>query len=255
VKKGISIIGSLLVVLAVNLSAEVVKLDAKKLQEIKTNTKALQKSTLSLVEAIDKDSVYFLKLESQTKRGIRVVNAFLDKKTGAVYFGAGYDKEGNKMVFPKNTDSIKAGVSFSYGKGSKEIYLVTDPECSYCRKFEKAAEGKLAEYTVHVIFFPLNFHKKAPAMIEWIMQGKTDADKKERLTQVTLHNSTEYKKFDQKGKKPFIYSADTKKVIDRAMRAVRELGTRGTPSTYDENFTKIPWTQVVTPKGKPFKKR
>ena len=251
----ISITGLWLVLLAVNLNAEIVKLDTKKLQEIKTTTKALQKSTLNVIEGIDKESVYFLKLESKTKRGTRVINAFLDKKTGAVYFGAGYDKEGNKMVFPKNADAIKAGVSFSYGKGSKEIYLVTDPECSYCRKFEKAAEGKLGEYTVHVIFFPLNFHKKAPAMIEWIMQGKTDAKKKERLTQITLHNSTEYMKFDQKGKKHFEYSADTKKVIDRAMRAVRELGTRGTPSTYDAELNKIPWTQVVTPKGKPFKKR
>ncbi|MEA1953787.1 MAG: thioredoxin fold domain-containing protein [Campylobacterota bacterium] len=253
-KKSILVMGLLFVMLAINLNAEVIKLDAKKLKEIKSNTKALQKSAISVIDGIDKDSVYFLKLASKTKRGTRVITAFLDKKTGAVYFGNGYDKEGNQIQFPKNVKLIKDGISFSYGTGSKEIYLVTDPECSYCKKFEKAAEGKLEEYTVHVIFYPLSFHKKAPAMIEWIMQGKDDAQKKERLTQITLHNSVEYKALIKNDKKPFAYSTDTKIAIDNAMKAVRELGTRGTPSTYSANFNKVPWSSLVNKNTKPLKK-
>jgi len=244
-KKNILIISLWVTVMATVVNASEVKMDAVKLKEIKASTKVLQDPALQLKDGIDKDSVYFLKLEARSQRGSRIINAFLDKKTGAVYFGNGYDKEGNLMAFPKEAKIIKEGVSFSYGTGSKEIYLVTDPECPYCIKFEKAAEGKLEDYTVHVIFYPLPFHKKAPAMIEWIMQGKSDAEKKERLSQIALKKSTEYQALIKDTKKPFKYTPETQAVVDKAIKAVQELGTRGTPTTYDAKFNKIPWANLV----------
>ncbi len=254
--KKLLIISSLVMAISSNVSASDIKLDTAKLKEIKANTKVLQNPTLQLKDGIDKETVYFLKLEAKSQRGSRIINAFLDKKTGAVYFGNGYDKDGNMMTFPKEPKIIKEGVSFSYGTGKKEIYLVTDPECSYCTKFEKAAEGKLDDYTVHVIFYPLPFHKKAPAMIEWIMQGKSDVEKKERLSQIALKKSTEYQALIKDAKKPFKYTPATQEAIDKALKAVQELGTRGTPSTYDEKFNKIPWAKLVklAPKVKASKK-
>ncbi len=252
-KRNILLFSLLTAVMATVVNAEDVKLDAEKLKEIKVNTKALQKETVTIKEGIDKESVYFLKLEAKTKRGLRQSTAFLDKKTGAVYFGVGYDKEGKPMTFPKDAEIIKEGISFSYGTGSKEIYLVTDPECGYCKKFEKAAEGKLEEYTIHVIFYPLSFHKKAPAMIEWIMQGKSDAEKKERLGKIALHNSTEYRSLVKDTKKPFKYTASVKKMLEKASKAVRELTARGTPTTYDAQFNKIPWSSLVKKKSKTLK--
>ncbi|MEA3456662.1 MAG: thioredoxin fold domain-containing protein, partial [Campylobacterota bacterium] len=229
--------------------------DTAKLQEIKVKNKILQNPNLQLVGAVDKPGNYLLKLEGKSPRGSQLLTGFLDKKTGELHIGTGYDRDGKPILFPKDADIVKAGVSFSYGKGSKDLYLVTDPECPYCIKFEKAAEGKLGDYTVHVILYPLPFHKKAPAMAEWIMQGKSDAEKKERLSQITLKNSTEYKALITDAKKPFKYTPDTQKRMNRSKKAARELGARGTPATYDDSFTQVPWSRIVgaVPKEKRIK--
>lgn len=217
-----------------------IKLDAAKLKEIRATTKVLQSPALTIRDGIDRDSVYFLKLEAKSQKGSRIITAFVDKKTGAVYFGNGVDKEGKPLAFPKEAQVIKDGVSFSYGTGKKELYVVTDPECPYCVKFEKALEGKLDDYTVHVILFPLSFHKNAPAMVEWIMEGKNDAEKRERFEQLMLKNSTTYKSLIKDPKKPFKYSALTQEKMNKTRKAVEELGVRGTPATYDSKFNELP---------------
>ncbi len=230
--------------------------DKAKLQEIKAENKILQNPNLHLVGALKRQGNYLLKLEAKSPRGSQLLTGFLDKKTGELHIGTGYEKDGKPILFPKDADIIKAGVSFSYGKGSKDLYLVTDPECPYCVKFEKAAEGKLDDYRVHVILYPLLFHKKAPAMVEWIMQGKSDAEKKERLSQITLKNSTEYKALITDAKKPFKYTPETQERMSKSKKAARELGIRGTPATYDASFTQVPWSNVVgaAPKEKSLKK-
>jgi len=229
--------------------------DKVKLQKIEAENKILQNPNLNLVGAVDKPGNYLLKLEGKSPRGTQLLTGFLDKKTGELHIGTGYGKDGKPILFPKDAGIVKDGVLFSYGKGSKDLYLVTDPECPYCIKFEKAAEGKLDDYTVHVILYPLPFHKKAPAMVEWIMQGKSDAEKKERLSQITLKNSTEYKMLIADAKKPFKYSSEAQEWMNKSKKAVRELGVRGTPATYDASFTQVPWSRIVgaAPKEKRIK--
>lgn len=237
-------------IVATALSAGEVKLDTAKLQEIKTGNKVLQDPALEIVDAIDKESVYFLKLKASSQRGSQIINAFLDKKTGAIYFGNGYNKEGNPLVFPKEAKPIMEGVSFSYGMGAKELYLVTDPECPYCSKFAQASAGKLGDYRVHVIFLPLSFHKNAPAMVEWILQGKDDAEKKERYDQITLKNATEYKKLITDATKPFAYTPATKEMVAKSLTAVQELGARGTPALYDALFRETALGDILSAASK-----
>ena len=246
-KKNILAIGLMLAVVLSAGTAET-KLDAAKLKEIKASSKVLKKPNLTIERGIDTGDIYFLKVKASSQRGSRIFDTFVDKKTGMVYFGSAYDKEGKPVTFPKDPKIIEEGVVFSYGTGKKTLYLVTDPECPYCTKFEKAAEGKLDDYTVHVIFYPLAFHKNAPAMIEWIMQGKTDTEKRERQAQIALEKSTAYQSLIKDPKKPFKYSDGTKKIIDKSLKAAQELGARGTPATYDEKFNKILWTNLVKPK-------
>ncbi len=216
------------------------KLDATKLKEIRASTKVLQNPALTIKDGIDKDSVYFLKLDAKSQRGSRTITAFVDKKTGAVYFGNGADKDGKPMVFPKEAQIIKDGISFSYGTGEKELYIVTDPECPYCVKFEKALTGKLNDYTVHVILYPLPFHKKAPAMVEWIMKGENDLQKRERFEQLMLKKSAKYEALIKDPKKPFKYTSQTQEKVNKALKAVEELGARGTPIVYDGTFSEVP---------------
>ena len=219
--------------------------DQTKLQEIKTKNKVLQDPVLHMIGAMEKPNNYILKIEARSPRGSQLLSAILDKQTGELYIGSAYDKEGNAIVFPKDVKAIKEGVSFSYGTGSKEIYIVTDPECPYCSKFEKAIKGKLDDYRVHVILMPLSFHKKAPAMIEWIMQGKDDAGRKERFEELMLKDSTAYQSLIKDAQKPFVYSQGVGQVMKKVDKATMELNVRGTPAVYDANFNPVEQGQLL----------
>jgi len=219
--------------------------DKTKLQEIKRKNVVLQDPALHMIGAIEKPDSYILKLEARSARGSQLVAAVLDKKTSELYIGSAYDKEGRPIAFPKDAKAINEGVAFSYGTGSKDLYIVTDPECPYCSKFEKAAKGKLDEYRVHVILMPLSFHKKAPAMIEWIMQGKDDAGRKERFEELMLKGSVKYKTVIKDTKKPFVYSGAVDEVMKKVHKATRELNVRGTPAIYDANFNPMSQEQLL----------
>ena len=233
------------ITLMTTLSATDLIVDQNKLQEIKTKNKVLQDPVLDILGAIEKPDSYILKIEARSPRGSQLMTAFLDKKTSELHIGSGYDKEGIALIFPKDAQVIKEGVAFSYGTGSKEIYIITDPECPYCTRFEKAVKGKLSEYTVHVIFFPLSFHKKAPAMVDWIMQGKDDAQKKEKFEEIMLKGSTQYQSLIKDAKKPYVYSEAVKPVMKKMERAVLELNVRGTPAIYDANFNPVSQDQLL----------
>lgn len=219
--------------------------DTKKLQEIRAKNVLLQDPVFEIKGAIEKPDSYIIKLIARSPRGGQLLTVFLDKKTSEIYMGSGYDKEGHPITFPKDAQIIKEGVAFSYGSGSKEIYIITDPECPYCVKFEKAIHGKLSDYTVHVILFPLYFHKKAPAMIEWIMQGKNDVERKEKFEALMLKGVTEYRTLIQDDKKPFIYSPLVQAYIQRSNQASMELNMRGTPAVYKANFEPLTKDQLL----------
>ncbi|MDQ7047838.1 MAG: thioredoxin fold domain-containing protein [Sulfurovum sp.] len=224
--------------------------DKEKLKEIKTKNKLLQDPVFTIKGAIEKPESYILKIVAKSARGSQLINAILNKKTSDIYIGSAYDKEGKIISFPQDAKTIKEGVAFSYGMGSKDIYIVTDPECPYCTKFEKAVAGKLKDYRVHMILYPLSFHKKAPAMIEWILQGKDDAEKKERFEELMLKGSRKYTALIKDAKKPFDYNPSTQAYIAKSKQASMELGVRGTPSIFDGTFKPLEQGKLLKIKAK-----
>ena len=220
-------------------------LDKSQFSELKKMNIVLQDPVLSIKGAIEKPESYILKLVAKSPQGSQLITAFLNKKTSELYIGSAYDKEGVPILFPKDATAIKEGVSFTYGTGSKEIYLVTDPECPYCTKFALAATGQMDDYTVHVIFFPLSFHKNSPAMIEWIMQGKDDVEKKKRYDEIMLKNSTKYSVLHKDETKPFFYSSKVQEKIEKGQEATLELNVRGTPMLFDADFNPLAIDQVI----------
>jgi thiol:disulfide interchange protein DsbC len=232
------------------LNANELMVDKSKFQDIKKINKVLQDPVLTIKGAIEKPESYVLKLEAKTPRGSQNITAYLNKRTAELYMGSAYDKDGKPILFPKDKKVVQDGVAFSYGKGSKEIYLITDPECPYCSKFEKAVHGKLSDYTVHVILFPLSFHKKSPAMVEWILRGKNNADRKSRFEKIMLKGSSKYRKVIKNKKKPFAYSKDVKEYIEKSTKASRELNMRGTPALYDANLNPLSQEEILKTTGK-----
>jgi thiol:disulfide interchange protein DsbC len=239
----------LTVCIITSISAKDKILESAQLKEITKSVKVLNKDNLEVTRGIEKEEIYLLKVKAVSKRGSRTYDTFIDKKSGNVYFGSAYDKEGQQIMFPKDPNVIKEGVVFSYGEGKKELYLVTDPECPYCAKFEKMSEGKLLDYKVHVLFYPLRFHKKAPVMIEWILQGKNAEERKNRLRKITLEGSKAYLSIQKNAAKPFRYSPEAAKEIEKSLKAVKELGARSTPSLYDDTFNKLEWMNFLQHKS------
>jgi len=138
--------------------------------------------------------------------------------------------------FSGNKNIVKEGVLFSFGNGDKDLYVVTDPECPFCQKFEKMAKkAKLGEkYRIHVIFLPLSFHKHSKDMIYYILSADSDAEKAKRFHE-TLTGDTKWASFTPTKEK----KAEIDAALKKSKKAVEELGAKGTPSFYDENMNEI----------------
>lgn len=214
------------------------KLSAEKIKEIKASNKSLQNSMLTIKKGKDLKTVYFLQIEAKGPKGPRNLEGFVDKTSGALYLGGGYDKDGKKFTFPANLDAVKAAVALSYGTGKKDLYVVTDPECPFCKKFHTQTEGKLADYRVHVIFMPLGFHKEAKPMTNYILAGKDNAEKYDRYADVVT-GGTKYKSLKIEGTLLSDY-------MKKSKAATTELQARGTPSTFvGDELKSVPWPQLV----------
>jgi thiol:disulfide interchange protein DsbC len=192
------------------------------------------------VKGQDKGDFYLITIYNKRGEG----NLFITKNLKYTIFGNILNNKTAKIIRPNyppksfsgNRNIVKNGIVFTIGHGNKEIYVVTDPECPFCRLFEKLSEKlHLADrYTIHIIFMPLSFHKHSKAMIYYILSAKNDKEKIKRFKE-TLNGSNAYLKF--KPTKEEKEKID--KIIAKSQKAAEELGARGTPSFYDKNMNEI----------------
>jgi len=189
-----------------------------------------------------KDGFYVVMIKGQ-RRG----QFYISKDKKYAIFGTVVDLKTKKSImgdFPLNTKIIKDGVAFTYGSGNKDIYLVTDPQCPYCRMLEnKKGDELLKKYRIHVIIFPLPFHQYARPMTKYILAGKNDEERAARLRRI-LHGSNEWKNFHPTAKE----EAKINKEMQKMQKAVNELGANGTPSVYDSNFKQISLRKIYNEK-------
>jgi len=208
-------------------------LNALKASPFYNQIEAAKKQGLK-IKADKIDGLYVYKLQSP--RGPIYIYITADKKY--TFIGNAIDNKTKKPIhLPKNANIINEGVMFTFGKGKKEIYLVTDPECPFCRKMEAQKKEILAKnYKVHVILLPLPFHRYAKPMSYYILAAKTDAERAKRMKEV-LSGSNKWKNFHPTKEQ----IAKFNKELQKARRAASELEAQGTPSVYDKNFNPIPW--------------
>ena len=200
---------------------------------------AMKKDKNIKIKGTKKDNFYIIEIDTPRGNGLIYITA--DKKY--TILGRIIDNKTKKPVvpdFPKNAKIIKQGVLFSFGSGKKDLYLVTDPECPFCKMMEKQKKEYLAKnYKVHIILYPLSFHKNAKAMSYYILAGKTDKEKAKRLKEV-LSGSNEWKNFHPTKEQIKKFNEE----LEKSKKAVEELQAKGTPSLYDENFKPLNWTQI-----------
>jgi thiol:disulfide interchange protein DsbC len=254
-----------------------VKLNAKQLEDVKSKSALFNTKNITFEKGVDQvsDGVYHIKAMAITPRGNQPIEAFIDKKNGNTYIGGGYDKSGKKLSFPVDKKTVEDGVAFTSGAGVKEIYVMTDPECPFCQRFEKEMGDKLEKgYKVNTVIYPLSFHHRAKPMLQWILRGKTDKDKADRFSAVTSGKADwakelgfkhsnydprdqaavnkymeEYKPYldvvsgkDKNWKKYFSSEKELKEFNDylaKSEKAFLESQAKGTPNVFDKDFNEI----------------
>ncbi|MGC9108883.1 MAG: DsbC family protein [Caldimicrobium sp.] len=122
----------------------------------------------------------------------------------------------NKKVLPKETlAELEKYVAFTVGTSPNYVYLITDPDCPYCKKAEAILEEliKSGKLTVKVILFPLEpLHPQAKAKAISIF-----CDKKgfEGLKAGYLSNNQ---------------CAEGKSLVEESINFMQKIGVRGTPT-------------------------
>lgn len=203
------------------------KIPEAKLKELVKETKMLQNPMLTVTRGRELETVYHIEINVEEASGSKILEAFIDKKTGAIYLGGGYDKDGMKYSFPADVKKVNEAVAFSYGSGSKNLYIISDPECTYSRKFAKESKGKLTDYRINVILMPLEFHTNAKAMTDYIISGRDNTEKAARYTSILTNNDVSYKKAKVNLNRLQTY-------VSKSSDAISQLKVKGTPTFFLE---------------------
>jgi thiol:disulfide interchange protein DsbC len=147
-----------------------------------------------------------------------------------------YTDTKEKVSFPIDKNILIGKEAFSYGTGNKILYAFTDPECPYCKDFERMMETLKDKYTFKIFLYPLPFHTQAIPMSKWILNAKDANQMGQRLVAIA-NGSLEYKNM--------VLSADEEKqltqIIEQQKSVAREAEIRATPTVLDSNFNKVNW--------------
>lgn len=121
---------------------------------------------------------------------------------------------------------------FSYGNPAAKltVYVVTDPECPFCAKFDTEMQKVLKERNdvkFEIILFPLPFHKHAQKITQRIVCEKSLSKKREILEKSfeVIRNRDE-KKLEELGKE----CEEGKKAIQEHLKFGSDAGIGGTPT-------------------------
>jgi thiol:disulfide interchange protein DsbC len=222
------------------------KLSKEELKKINQEISGLNKRVLELkaIDGVKTHNVDILKIKLYYKGVPRQdFVAYKPENSTLLIFGKAVDyKTGKEVSMPKDMKSVKEGVAFKIGHGPKVLYLVTDPECPFCKRMEKNIRDDLKDkYTINVIPMPLSFHRHAKQMYYYIFSGKTDAEKAKRMEEVMKGKDNNWQNFKPTSEQ----KAKFDKIIEKGYKAAKELGARGTPSVFDEKGNPVNYMKLM----------
>ncbi|MBK3331777.1 DsbC family protein [Persephonella atlantica] len=121
---------------------------------------------------------------------------------------------------------------FAYGNPAAKmtVYVVTDPECPFCAKFDTQMQEVLKsrnDVKFEVILFPLPFHKYAQKIVQRIVCEKS-IDKKKKILEESFKavRNRDEKQLEKLGKE----CEEGKKAIEKHFAFGSEAGIGGTPT-------------------------
>jgi len=229
IKKLIAVLGMVALSLS-SLMAIGKKVDVKTL-----NSDPFISKKMKVTKAVDLGDVYQVKGIANTQRNM--INAVITKDKKYIILGPVYELKTNKQVqIPVNMKHYKKKEAFTVGSGKDEYYVFTDPECPFCRHFEKVIPKILKYIKFHVFLFPLSFHRHAKNMSLYILSQPKNK-RAEVMRDIMLKDSTKYVGYK--------YSDQAKRILNSNMRVARELGVNGTPTVFNTKGKKISWVSLI----------
>ena len=200
------------------------------------NVGIIKNNGMKVVKAMEIDGIYFVKVE---KSG-QTMDFFISKNKKVMIQGTGINtSDMSKVAFAIDPKLLLGKEDISFGTGKEILYVFSDPECPYCKKFDAKMQTLGKKYTFKLFMFPLSFHKNAVAMSQWVLSAKTNLEKARRLNAIT-NGSSEYKAAK-------VSEADKKKVaqiIEKNRALAGEMSVQGTPSVFDAKMNSVNWSQL-----------
>lgn len=197
----------------------------------------LKRAQIKISKAYDAGSLYLLNIKVQGKAD----EVYLTKDKKLLIAGDVIDTStGMKLSVPADLSTAKGNEAFTYGTGSEEYYLFTDPECPYCKKFESYFPQIADKVKIKVFFYPLDFHKNAKDLSLYIMSKKNDKDKIDAMFAAdkdledfknTKHTKAELEKLEAK--------------LAQQMQIAQDLKVQGTPALFDSEGNKVVWVGLL----------
>lgn len=200
----------------------------------------IKESKINILKVQDEGNIYLIHgvptqvAEGQLKQPFYF---YLTKDKKILLLGdAIYTDTKEKVTFPIDKDVLKGKEAFSYGLGHDTLYVFLDPECPYCKQFEKKMAALSNKYTFKIYLFPLPMHTNAIAMSKWVLMAKDDAQKGERL--IALANgSIEYK--------DLVLTPELSQELDERIQAqisiAKKANINATPTVLDSDMKKFNW--------------
>lgn len=203
----------------------------------------IKESQIQILKVQDEGNVYLINgLPTRSMQGEekKPFDFFITKDKKILITGNAIRTDTRQRVtFPIDKGIIAGKEAFSYGTGSEVLYVFVDPQCPYCKQFEKTMPTLKEKYTFKIFLFPLSFHADAIPMSKWILKGTDQEEMAERLLAIA-NGSQEYKNL--------VLSADEDKhlmdIINVQIGLAKEIEVMGTPTVLDSDLNKMNWPSL-----------
>jgi len=232
---------SIFIALAIISSANAAQtLSQNEITEIQ-NLELFKKAQVQVKQAYDAGSVYLLNVNIRGK-GDKI---FLTKDKKYLIAGDVISTEtGQPLEVPADLKSTLGKEAFTFGTGTDEYVLFTDPECPYCKNFEKHFSKIEDKVKIRVFYFPLDMHSNARELSLYIMSQKNYDDKVKAMLETTKDTPAFINRKYAKGE-----LEELNKQLDSQLQIASDLGIRGTPSVFDKEGNKVNWVAMLQKYG------
>ena len=228
------IIGSLLFTSALNAAnKEVSKNEIAQMEQLEL----LKRAQIKITKAYDIGSLYILNINVQGNPD----EIYLTKDKKLILSGDVIDvSNGMKISAPADLTGVRGKEAFTYGKGTEEYFLFTDPDCPYCKKFEEYLPQIEDKVKIRVFYFPLESHENAKDLSLYILSQKTASQKVE-----AIFSGTDNLEKAKNAKYTQAELAKLEKTLEEQVQVGMNLNVQGTPTIFDKDGNSIVWVNLL----------